>query len=375
MTRILLLAPALVLAACGSSDEVPSNGATVVDPAAPTPEPAADTNTKPAPASLKTFGNWTAGCDNVASCQAGALLDEDADAPPVLMAIQRAAGPAGAMTVRFQIDSDPPVARPLTVAVDDRPVVRVSGRTGDSIGLTGAATLVAALVDGRTLRIDGAAGQPVGTISLTGASAALRWIDVQQRRAGTTGAIVARGNGPDTRPAPALPIVRSVAIGAATTVDPALTDTMRRTAGCEADGELPDTIGRSLGGGRTLALVPCLMGAYNLVSAAFVIERGNATPAAFDAPTGMDSEVPGIAQVVNADIADGMLVADAKGRGLGDCGIRQRFAWDGTRFRLVRQDEMTECRGSIDYIRTWTARTVRETGVGYSRRNRATTGK
>ncbi len=361
MTRILLLAPALALAACGSSDEMPSNGATVVAPAAPAPEPAADTNTKPAPASLKTFGNWTAGCDNAASCQAGALLDEDADAPPVLMAVQRAAGPAGAMTVRFQIDSDPPVALPLTVAVDDRPVVRVSSRTGDGIELTGAAaaTLVAALVDGRTLRIDGAAGQPVGTISLTGASAALRWIDVQQGRAGTTGAIVARGNAPDTRPAPAMPAVRSVAIGAATTVDPALTDTMRRTAGCEADGELPDTIGQSLGDGRTLALVPCLMGAYNLVSAAFVIDAGNTTPAAFDAPTGMDSEVPGIAQVVNAEVADGMLVADAKGRGLGDCGIRQRFAWDGTRFRLVRQDEMTECRGSIDYIRTWTARTVR----------------
>ncbi len=361
MTRILLLAPALALAACGSSDEVPSNDTAVATPAASTPEPAADTNTKPAPASLKTFGNWTAGCDNAALCQAGALLDEDADAPPVLMAVQRAAGPAGAMTVRFQIDSDPPVALPLTVAVDDRPVVRVSSRTGDGIVLTGAAaaTLVAALVDGRTLRIDGAAGQPVGTISLTGASAALRWIDVQQGRAGTTGAIVARGNAPDTGPAPALPAVRSVAIGAATTVDPALTATMRRTAGCEADGELPDTIGRSLGGGRTLALVPCLMGAYNLVSAAFVIDGGNTTPAAFDAPTGMDSEVPGIAQVVNAEVADGMLVADAKGRGLGDCGIRQRFAWDGTRFRLVRQDEMTECRGSIDYIRTWTARTVR----------------
>jgi len=43
----------------------------------------------------------------------------------------------------------------------------------------------------------------------------------------------------------------------------------------------------------------------------------------------------------------------AKGRGLGDCGSRADYAWDGTSFRLVHQEEMGECRGSLYYIPTW----------------------
>jgi hypothetical protein len=63
----------------------------------------------------------------------------------------------------------------------------------------------------------------------------------------------------------------------------------------------------------------------------------------------------------NADwnARDGTLDMFMKGRGLGDCGTRQRFAWDGARFRLVAQAQMDECRGSIDWIPTWQARTVR----------------
>ncbi len=45
----------------------------------------------------------------------------------------------------------------------------------------------------------------------------------------------------------------------------------------------------------------------------------------------------------------------AKARGLGDCGAHSDYAWDGARFRLVRQESMGECRGSTDYITTWRA--------------------
>ncbi|HTG39817.1 DUF1176 domain-containing protein [Sphingomonas sp.] len=54
-----------------------------------------------------------------------------------------------------------------------------------------------------------------------------------------------------------------------------------------------------------------------------------------------------------------MLASYAKGRGIGDCGVSQRFIWDGPRFRLIEQAEMSECRGSIDYITTWRAMPVR----------------
>lgn len=358
MLRPAPLAPLLLLAACGGAgNSTPVDNATVASPVADAAKPLAKQAVVPAPTKLRVFGDWTVGCDNGGLCQAGALMTDDSAAPPVLLSIRRAAGPDGAITVRFQIDEDAKVQPPLVVAVDGRTVGRGGMEwTGDA-----AAALVFDLVKGRKLAIAAASGDLVGTVSLTGAAAALRSIDAEQGRVGTTGAIVARGDGVDSRPAPDLPIVRAATIrGEAALLDPQLVATMRRTAGCEGDGsDLPDQDTSPLGDGRTLVLVPCLMGAYNVVSAVFVVEDGKATPAGFDGPSAMPGDVPGIQQVVNANFADSVLTSDAKGRGLGDCGVRQRFAWDGTRFRLIEQDEMEECRGNIDYIRTWTARLVR----------------
>jgi len=44
-----------------------------------------------------------------------------------------------------------------------------------------------------------------------------------------------------------------------------------------------------------------------------------------------------------------------KGRGLGDCGVQQAFAWDGLSMRLARQFEMPDCRGNVGFIQTWRA--------------------
>ena len=64
--------------------------------------------------------------------------------------------------------------------------------------------------------------------------------------------------------------------------------------------------------------------------------------------------------IVNAtwDPKTRLLSSFAKGRGLGDCGIINSFAWDGRLFRLVSQEAMDNCRGSVDYITTWRARVV-----------------
>ncbi|MGJ3628473.1 DUF1176 domain-containing protein [Sphingomonas sp. MMS24-JH45] len=43
------------------------------------------------------------------------------------------------------------------------------------------------------------------------------------------------------------------------------------------------------------------------------------------------------------------------GAGLGDCGVAQTYAWDGRRLRLVEQSAMGECRGNPNYLRTWIA--------------------
>ena len=108
---------------------------------------------------------------------------------------------------------------------------------------------------------------------------------------------------------------------------------------------------------HTLVLVPsrCDNGAYNLFSTARIITKaGRATEAAFDAPTGMDKDDH---RLVNASYNNTtrLLSTFSKGSGIGDCGVQQHFAWDGKGFRLVEQQEMSACRGAIDYIVTWRA--------------------
>jgi hypothetical protein len=111
-------------------------------------------------------------------------------------------------------------------------------------------------------------------------------------------------------------------------------------------------------------LLACGSGAYNISYVPFIVRRGRggieATLAAFDLaePWWKDEGKP---MLINAvwDPGNGLLHSFAKSRGLGDCGTTSEYAWDGSRFRLVEQAEMRECRGSMDYITTWRAKVVR----------------
>lgn len=353
MRRFLSFALPLTLLACNGASAPPAPQPSAL----PTPvTPVADTATPPRPLPLTQFGDWAVGCDNGGTCQAGSLMPEEGDAPALTLSIERGPGPDAPVALRLR--SQATIALPLTAQVDGEAVVRGGTQQDEAIALTGASALALAarLASGRTLTLIDAKGETVTTLPLTGASAALRWIDDRQGRVGTTGAIVARGTKPDTRPAPPLPIVRAATIrGEAALLDPLLITRMREMAECD-DDDLPDVTTRTLDGPRTLAIVPCAEGAYNVLSALFVIERGAAVPVSFDTPVAGDSDGD---LVYNATFDDGILDTFAKGRGLGDCGVVQRYAWDGTRFRLIEQRVMDECRGNPDFIRTWTARVVR----------------
>lgn len=357
MRHILPLTLPLALFACNGSSPSPGGNMATPTPEASAPPPG-DTGTAPQPTTLRRFGDWVAGCDNGATCQTGSLAPEDGDPPALMLSVERAAGPDGTILLRLRGVTLPSL--PLTLSIDGEAVARGGTAQDDAIELTGppAAAVARRMAQARALTVSDAAGARVATLSLHGASAALRWIDAEQGRAGTTGAFVAGGARPDTRPAPALPVVRAPVIrGESALLDPLLVTRMRQEAECEGD-DLPPATTRPLGAGRTLAIVPCSLGAYNLLSALYVVEQGAAKLARFDTAPGGDSgsETP---LAFNAAFADGILATDALGRGLGDCGVRQRFAWDGTRFRLIEQRQMDDCRGNADFIRTWTARLIR----------------
>ena len=104
---------------------------------------------------------------------------------------------------------------------------------------------------------------------------------------------------------------------------------------------------------------PCGNGADNLFTSLFVMpDTGKPVPAVLDAPSGF-GEAPRNQVVTGGwDARTRRLTSYARGRGIGDCGSHQAFAWDGARFRLVEQSSMGECRGARDYITTWRARVV-----------------
>ena len=339
-----------------------------VAPAAPQPTPTTDTHAPPKPGATKTFTDWTAGCDNALRCTLGSLLpDASIGQDNLTLNLVREPGPVanggGKMSLAIETRNDQAATKrpPASFVVDGKP-----------IALRDAAALAAAIANAQSLKILDANGATLATLSLKGAAAALRYIDAQQGRAGTVDAIVAKGPAASRAPTPALPVIAAVTpSGTAAKLTPAQIATMRKRGSCSlenfptgANAAIFDPETHALGGGKTLVMLPCSTGAYNMIDALFIIDGATITPAQTDAPsgfeeTGADSATP-VKSVVNGSFENGVLTSYAKGRGLGDCGVHQSFVWDGTRLRLSEQSEMGECRGNIDYITTWRATVARQ---------------
>ena len=364
MHRSILLAAPLALTACSSPS--PEGNTATATPAptatsAPVAAAAADTHASPKQGELKTFGDWAVGCDNVGDCEMASLGPEGGDFPAINLMLARTAGPAGPITVTLMPnDGLAPKAAPAGVAIDGKAVGGAFGGsdTPSVTGDTGAA-IAAAMANGRALAIRDGGGKTLATLSLKGASAALRYIDAEQGRAGTVTAIVAKGSQPagSVPAAPSSPQIVAVApAGEPFAPNAAMIAAMKQQAQCD-DSAHGDVETHALGGGATLVLLPCSAGAYNLISAVFVVRDGKAAPARTDAPAGFteDGRLDRIPMLVNSDFTDGVLSSFAEGRGLGDCGDRQDFVWDGNGFRLSHEETMGECRGNPNYITTWSA--------------------
>ena len=324
-----------------------------------------------APGELKLFRDWIVGCDNAKDCEAQALAT-DGEEEPVILSVTRRAGPGGQTGISIPVDgSRPPIAMlvdgkrlPLRLRIEDRAI---------RFGAIASDLLLPVLLKGDRLELIDAQGIVVGRASLAGMTAALLYADEQQGRTGTVTASLRKGSQPATDvPVRAAPPV--IAIPTAARAAPpdrlsaASIETLRKDNDCDVD---PESMGRGetwfrIDEKRTLLLLSCGAGAYNFSSAAFIVTNAGkrkgleADYARFDliyGPAARNRQP----LLVNAgwDAADGILSTHAKGRGIGDCGSSERFAWDGERFRMIEQRVMSECRGSPDWIRIWTATTAR----------------
>ena len=199
----------------------------------------------------------------------------------------------------------------------------------------------------------------VSEISMSGAVAALLWIDEQQKRLGTVTALIRKGDKPASamppQPKPAV-IVAAKPSSATPPVkhSPALIAKGRALCGEEDEGSKLEDVW-PLGGSQFLYSFTCpdSSGAYNYHYGLLIATAGNAQTAravkfGWPEKIGDLHEDPSTGAVATNPVFDpkAMTIRTfSKGRGIGDCGASEEWIWDGKAFRLALLKIMPHCKG------------------------------
>ena len=307
-----------------------------------------------------SFKDWVAGCDNGRSCMGvGQFNSSNFDLASVVL--ERGPLPGDVPKLWFRSEGGPVID---LQADGKRLGVKLTADADDyaiTVDPASVPVVVEALKSARSLIPVRGDGQPSFPLSISGASAAMRWIDEQQKRVGTVTALVATGAAPASAvpPPPPLPVVSqaipSGALGKPLTKEQ-IAAIQEEHAEC-TDDDLDDKVayGR-LDSRTTLAIVTavCGSGAYNYYGIPMLL-RDDGTRKIAD----LDKEEEGdVTMNLSWDDKTHVLSSYFKGRGLGDCGGGTDWVWDGTRFRVILEKAMGECLGAIAWIPYYRARVV-----------------
>lgn len=309
----------------------------------------------------KTFRDWMIGCDNTRRCTAIGLT-AGRDASGYVVVKRDGAGPAQ-VELSLVVRTDEVIRSPVEMEIlmngapalsqlsypaaadpNESSTVRLELR-GET-----AHDLAHDFRDGKTLELHAKGpGRTAATakISLAGAAAAFLYMDVDQFRTGTETTLVGEGYHPASAvpPAPVAPILQAKVMqdvqpppgSPPAGVAPNLDDCM---------GELPQPQLIRLAAGIDLWGMCYVKAHYTLLRRYWIVERGQAKPAAFVIP-GREPPENGPDVLANAELAqDGhVLEAMSMGRGIGDCGSYAQWVWTGSAFQLAHLAEMPDCRG------------------------------
>lgn len=311
----------------------------------------------PAVADGGSFGAWTVVCDNARVCTAFGFGELGEIGSSGFLRVTRGAGPADAPVIdlvtagteatslALAVDGVTPkglAAVPAT-PIENDPERRLTGLTPEQ-----SEALLAVLANGSDLTLK-EGRNPATTISLTGSSAALRFMDDRQKRAGTTTALVARGPAPaSSMPAP--PALPKVTAARRVTQDNLPSEPsaalQARLGDCDediADLGLDPQVAR-LAPGKIFWAAVCSRGAYNVVYSLFLTDEAGGDVKALEVAYADGERV---AELMNIDFdpETQTLTNFEMGRGLGDCGAMNRWAWTGTAFVMTHQTLMPDCQG------------------------------
>lgn len=311
---------------------------------------------------LPTFKDWTAGCDNGRSCMAvGQYNPSNFDLASVV--VERGPLPGDVPKIWFRSEGGPLV----DLQADGKRLGVTLTTDADEYAVTvdpaSAPVVINAMKSAGSLIPVRGDGKPSFPLSISGASAAMRWMDEQQKRDGTVTALVARGPKPASAvPAPPpLPVVTSArpagAIGRPLTNDE-VAKIQEEHAEC-TDEDLADKVayGR-LDSHTTLAIVTavCGSGAYNFFGIPLLLRDDGGREVADMGPPEEGKTLMNLSW----DDSTRTLSSYFKGRGIGDCGAGTDWVWDGARFQVVEERAMGECLGAIAWIPYYRARVIAE---------------
>ncbi|MFN3724943.1 MAG: DUF1176 domain-containing protein [Allosphingosinicella sp.] len=335
----------------------------------------------PTPSEIHNFHDWVVTCDNGLRCQAVSLVPEETRSADQSETQKEEQFPWERYAV-LRLERDPEANSLLDIVILDfegtparlvqygRPLDGISfARIADGEWRVQAADLpgfIQSLYSERMI-VQDASGRTIAELAVHGSHGALLYMEERQGRLHTGTSYIRPGNRPASvvPPAPALPIVtvaprtndRPLAVPAARIA------AVRRSNGCLASeiGGPEEEQAFALGNGRTLILLSCGAGAYNYNSVPLIAWRDGRDIRIEEARLDVEPQ-EGVDEtpryyLTNAewDPERRMIHEYAKGRGLGDCGVRSSYAWTGEIFRLAEQEEMSECRGTYFYLTTWRA--------------------
>jgi len=325
-----------------------------------------------------SFESWTVDCGNTGVCFASSFTrsqsvwvdvrivrDWQAEAQPLVRVTTNTELPKDG-TLKFEVDGAPIEALPIEQLREMQPAVnppagfRPLGGEGFWYP-TGPATttLLDAMRKGKELTISVPATtgtDPVAVpVPLLGLKSSLLWLDNRQDRTGTVAAIISPGTDP-ARDAPhAIPLM------SADQLPPEVAAVWSANRLCS---EIDPTIFASLNAVRVpladsaaLYIIPC--GAPTAYNSPYVAVLSGKDGAARQVHVARMSEKGPVATdlIYNARWipADQQLVSYFKGSGVGECGLWNRWVWNGTGLVLLEEAARKTCDGTEPDLSNWSS--------------------
>ncbi|MEM9632602.1 MAG: DUF1176 domain-containing protein [Pseudomonadota bacterium] len=324
------------------------------------------------------FEGWTVDCGNTGVCFASSftrsqsvwvdlriIRDWQAEAQPLVRLTTNTELPQEGM-IRFEVDGQSieelPVEqlREMQTAVVPPAGFRPLGGEGFWYPTGPAtATLLKAMQKGKELTVHLTAANGSDAIAvpvqLQGLKASLLWVDNRQDRTGTVAAIVAPGTAPAKDAPHAIPLMSPDQL------PPEVAAIWSANRLCSA---IDPTIFASLNAVRvpladnaSLYIVPC--GAPSAYNSPYVAILSGKDGAARQVHVARMSDKGPVASdlIYNARWipADQQLVSYFKGSGVGECGLWNRWSWNGTGLVLLEEATRKTCDGTAPDLSNWSS--------------------